>query len=111
MTTSVLRRPREKASCFPSWDQAKANMSSLDFIDRADVWVIQSGGGLRFALEAGEGLRIASDFRQEEFESHEAVELGVFRFVDHAQPSPAQFFEHVIAGNVLDGSTSPWVGL
>jgi len=86
-------------------------MSSLDFIDRTDVWVIQSGGGLGFALKAGESLRIASDFGREEFESHEAMELGVFRFVDHAHPATAQFFEDVIAGNVLDGSTSPWVGL
>src|SRR5882762_364067 len=105
MTTSVLRRPREKASCFPSWDQAKANMSSPDFIDGADVGMIQSGGGLGLALEAGESLRIASDFRREEFKGHEAVQLGVFRFVDHAHPATAQFFEDVIVRNVLDGST------
>ena len=111
MTTSVLRRPREKASCLPSWDHAKANMSSLDFIDRTDVWVIQSGGGLGFALKAGESLRIASDFGREEFESHEAVQLGVFGFVDHSHAAAAQFFEDVIVRNVLDGSTSPWVGL
>jgi len=86
-------------------------MSSLDFIDRADVWVIQGGGRVGFALKAGKSLRIASDFRREEFKGHEAVQLGVFRFVDHAHPATAQFFEDVIVGNVLDGSTSPWVGL
>src|ERR1700747_518592 len=82
-----------------------------NFIDGANVWVIQRGGGLRFALEAGESLRIASDFGREELEGHEAVELGVLGLVDDAHPAAAQFFEDVIVGNVVDESTSPWVGL
>jgi len=65
----------------------------------------------RRLAKRAEGLRIASDFGREEFESHEAVEHGVFRFVNHSHAAAARSFEDVIVGNVLDGSTSPWVGL
>jgi hypothetical protein len=52
-------------------------------------------------------LRIAGDFGREEFEGHEAVELGVFGFVHDAHSAAAEFFEDTIVGNFLDGSTSP----
>src|SRR3982075_2164579 len=41
-----------------------------DVINRANVWVVQSGGGLRFALETCEGLRIASNVLGEKFQRY-----------------------------------------
>ena len=79
-----------------------------DFVDGADIGMIESRSGLSLAFEAREGLRIASDLGREEFESHEAVEINVFGFVDDAHPAAAEFFEDAIVRNVLDEGTSPW---
>jgi hypothetical protein len=72
--------------------------------------VLQGRSGLRFAFEARNRLRIACDFRRGEFQSHEAVQLGVFGLVCHTHAA-AQFLEDAIVGNLLDGITSPSVGL
>ena len=44
----------------------------VNFVDGADVGMVQGGGGFGFALEAGEGLRVFGDFVGEEFQGHEA---------------------------------------
>ena len=45
-----------------------------DVVDGADVGMIERGGGLGFALEAGEGLRIVGDVVGEELQGDEAAE-------------------------------------
>ncbi len=72
-----------------------------DVVDGADVWVVQSGGGLGFALEAGEGLRVGGDIFGEEFEGDETAEAGVFGFVDDAHAAAADFFGDGVVGEVL----------
>ncbi len=38
-----------------------------DFEDHADIGMAERGGGLRFALETGEGLRVSGEFAGEKF--------------------------------------------
>jgi hypothetical protein len=64
----------------------------VNFVDGADVGVIEGGGGLRFALETLEGLRVAGKIFGEKFQSDETAELGVFRFVDDAHSAAAAVF-------------------
>ena len=45
-----------------------------DLVDGADVGMIERRGRLRFALKAGERLRIARDFVGQEFQGDETVE-------------------------------------
>ena len=72
-----------------------------DVVDGADVGVIESGGGLGFALEADQGLRIFRDGVGEEFQSDETAEAGVFGFEDDTHATPAEFFEDAVVGDDL----------
>ena len=46
-----------------------------DFVDGADVGMVQGGGGAGFAAKAFEGLRVARNVIGQEFEGDEAAEL------------------------------------
>jgi hypothetical protein len=77
-----------------------AAVGFADVVDSADVWMIEGGSGLGFALEAGESLRVGGDVFGEEFEGDEAMEAGVFGFVDNAHAA-AEFVGDVVVGEVL----------
>jgi hypothetical protein len=64
-----------------------------EFVDDADVGVIERRGGLRFALEAGESVRGVGHVRREEFQRDEAVKGAVFGFIDDAHAAATEFFE------------------
>ena len=72
----------------------------VDFINRADVGMIQRGGGLGFTLEAAKGLWVFGNLIRKEFEGHEAVEFHVLGFVDDAHPAAAQLLDDAV---VRDG--------
>ena len=42
-------------------------MVLADVVDRANIWMIERGGGLRFALKALESLRIIFKFGRRNF--------------------------------------------
>ena len=65
------------------------------------VGMVQGGGGLRFALEAREGLVIFGDIIGEEFEGDVAVEANVFGFVDDAHAAATEFFDDAVMGDSL----------
>ncbi len=72
-----------------------------DFVDGADVRVIQSRGGARFAAKAFEGLSVLCQIIGKKFEGGEAAELGVFRFVDNTHPTTAEFLDDAVMRNNL----------
>lgn len=72
-----------------------------DVIDGADVGVIESGGGLGFALEARKSLGIAGDVVGEEFKGDETMKAGVFGFVDNAHAATADFIDDAVVGDGL----------
>ena len=59
----------------------------VDFVDGADVGVIEGGGGSGFAFEAVEGLRVFGEFVGEKFEGDEAAELRCLRL---CRPRPCR---------------------
>jgi len=61
--------------------------------------VIQCGGGLRFAFETGESLRVAGNFLRQEFKRHEAMKPRVLGFIDDAHSATAEFFGDAIVQN------------
>ena len=71
-----------------------------DFVNGADVGMIQRRCGPGFALEAFQGLRVLRDFVGQELQRDEAAERGVFGLVDHAHAAAAQFFDDAV---VRDG--------
>ena len=72
----------------------------VDFVNRADVGMVESGRGARFALETAEGLRILGDFVGKKLKRDEAAEFQVFGFVDHAHAAAAKLFDDAV---VRDG--------
>ena len=55
----------------------------VNFVDRADVGVIQRGGGLGFTLKTAEGLRVFGYVFGQELQSDKAAELHVLGLVHH----------------------------
>jgi hypothetical protein len=72
-----------------------------DVVNGADMCMVQGGGGLRFALEAREGLVIFGDIIGEEFEGDVAVEANVFGLVDNAHTSTTELLENAVVGDCL----------
>jgi len=72
-----------------------------DFVDGADVGVVESGRGAGFAAEAFEGLRVAGEFFGKKFEGDEAAEFRVFGFVDDSHAAAAEFFEDAVVRDSL----------
>ena len=71
-----------------------------DFMNRADVRVVQCRGSLGFALEAAQSLRVLRYIIGQEFESDEATEVGILGFVDHTHPAAAELLDDAV---VRDG--------
>ena len=75
-------------------------MLIVDFVNGADVGMVEGGGGLGFALEAAEGLRILGDFVGQELERDEATEFDVLGLVDDSHAATAEFLDDAV---VRDG--------
>ena len=67
-----------------------------DFVDRADVGMVQRGSGAGLAAKAFERLRIVRDIVRKKFQSDEAAERSVFGFVDDAHAAAAEFFDNAV---------------
>ena len=78
-----------------------------NFVDGADVGVIQGRGGTGFAAETFERLRVVGEFVGQKLQGYEAAKLVVFGLVDHAHPAPAQLVDNAV---VRDGLTDHGIG-
>src|SRR5580692_2036509 len=72
----------------------------IDFIDGADIGVVEGGRSLRFALEAGQSLRILRNLVRQELQGYKAVQLYVLSFVHHTHAAAAELLDDPI---VRDG--------
>ncbi len=72
----------------------------VNFVDGADVRMVQRRGGLGFALKTGENLRVFGDIVRQEFEGDKPSELHILSLVDNTHPAAAEFFDDAI---VRDG--------
>jgi hypothetical protein len=61
-----------------------------DFIDRANIGMVQGGSCLCLTVEAVQRLRVRRESIGKELQGNEAVQLDVFRFVTPIPP-PASF--------------------
>jgi hypothetical protein len=67
-----------------------------DVVNRANVGMVQRGGGLGFALESREGLRVAGDVLRQKFQRNEALEARVFGLVNDTHTSAAKLFDDAV---------------
>src|SRR5580704_939565 len=78
---------------------------TANFIDRANVGMIQGGRSLCFALETRERLWISGYIARKKLQRNEAPQGGVFGLVHHTHASAAEFFQYAIMRNLFDGIT------
>ena len=70
-----------------------------DFMNGADIRVVEGGGSLGFPLESAESLRVARYVVGKKFERDESVKVGVLCFVDDTHSSAAQSLDNAIMRN------------
>ena len=64
-----------------------------DFVDGADVRVVQRRGGARFALESRQRLRVARPLVGQELQGHRPVQARVLGPVDDAHAATAELLQ------------------
>ena len=72
----------------------------VNFVNGANIGMIQCRGRLGFTLKAGQGLRVSRYVVGQEFKRDKAAELHVFGFVDHTHPAVAELLCNAV---VRDG--------
>ena len=79
-----------------------------DFVDRANVWMIECRGSTGLATEALQRLRLIGHVVGQEFEGDETAEFGVFGLVNDAHAAAAKLFEDAV---MRDGSADNLIAL
>src|SRR5579863_8286577 len=68
----------------------------VNFVDRANVGMVQGRSSLRFALESFEGLAVLSQILRQKLQRDKTAELGVLGLVHHAHSTTAKFFKNAV---------------
>ena len=77
-------------------------------VERDDAWMVQRGGGLRLALEAGPVLLIVGDPLGQEFQRDLASEAGVLGRVHLAHPPGAEGSEELVGPQLAAHRPPAW---
>ncbi len=72
-----------------------------DFVDGADIGMVESGSGAGLPAKAFESLRVARHLLGQKFQGDEAAEFGVFRFVDDAHAATAELLDDAVVRDSL----------
>jgi len=72
-----------------------------DVVNRADVGVVEGGGGLRLSSEALYSGRVAEDPIREKLQRDGSVQPGVLGLVDHTHPPAAELLDDPVVGDGL----------
>jgi hypothetical protein len=72
-----------------------------DIVYGTDVWVVQRRGGLRFSLEARQGLRVIHKLCRQKLERNKATEPSVLGFVNDTHTATTELFYDSIVRNGL----------
>ena len=68
----------------------------IDFVDRADVRMIDGGRGASFSQEPGAGFLVADEIGGERFDGDGAMELCILGLVDHTHPAFSNFLGYAV---------------
>jgi hypothetical protein len=69
-----------------------------DFVDGADIGMIESRRRSRLPAEAFQRLGIAGQVLGQKFQRNKAAKLSVFGLVNHAHPATAQLSHNAVMG-------------
>ena len=65
------------------------------------MWMVQSGGGARFALKAFESLAVLGKMFRQELQGDEAAELGVLSLVNHTHAAATKPLQDAVVRHGL----------
>jgi hypothetical protein len=68
----------------------------VDFVDGADVGVVQGGRGLGLALKTGKHLRVFGYVRGKKLQGDKAIEFDILSLVDDAHPATTKLLSNVV---------------
>lgn len=84
-------KPLPQGLAFDEFSGDEAMASGLaNLMNRHDVWIIKCGSGARFLFEASQPFRIRSEPRGKKFETHSAMQLGIFGEINLAHSTFAK---------------------
>ncbi len=83
-------------------DDERLTIFLANFMDRADIRMVQSRGRLRLPLEPGQRLRIFGQVSRQELQSDEAMQGKVLGLVHYTHAAAAELFDDTV---MRDGST------
>ena len=72
-----------------------------NFVDGADVGMVESGGGAGFTAETFQGLRVLRDVVGKKLQGDKAAKLGVLGLVDDTHAAAAEFFDDAVMAQRL----------
>src|SRR6202034_20464 len=76
-----------------------------DFVNSADVGMVQRGGSAGFASEAFQRLRVVGNIIRQEFQSDKTAEFEILGLINHNHPTAAELLDDAV---VRDGLASHW---
>ncbi len=79
----------------------------VDVVDRADVGVLERGGGPRLAPQPLECLRVPAELLRQELQRHAAAELQILGFVDDTHAAAAELPEDTVVRDRLADQDGP----
>src|SRR6202034_1248927 len=86
-------------------DDERLTILSPDFVDRADIRMIQCRSCFRFSLKSSQRLRLFGYIIRQELERDKAVQAEVFSLVDHTHPAATELFDDAV---MRDGLANHW---
>ena len=70
-------------------------------VNRANVGVVEGGGGTSFTSETFQCLRVSGNVIRQELERNETTQLRVLGLVNDAHTATAELFDDAVARNCL----------
>src|SRR5215469_186371 len=91
-----------KSGTFKKFHRDKGTPIKIaDFVDGADVGMVQSGSSTGFTSESLEGLGVSRQLIRKKLEGNIAAKFCIFSFVNHTHTATAEFFKDAVVGNGL----------
>jgi len=72
-----------------------------DFIDGANIWMVQGGSSLCLTIETAQSLRIWREPVRKELQGNEAMELGILGLKNDAHTAATEFLDDSVVGDGL----------
>ena len=80
-------------------DDKRPPLGFVDFVNCADIRVIEPGSGLGFTLEAPAGFVVAKQMRREKFQGYGTIELGALGLVNDAHSAFTELFGDLVVAD------------